>query len=290
MNLNSLHFQMVKLHQDRVESRRMLGFLSFFFLMLLFLGCRTISLKYNDTFYLTEDSGTNRFMVRTIVESVAQDFRFRSRAQRASVNDLGLNYDLGPETFGRCYLSAEVLRADFAFSRSDLINPESLAMKLKHPASDDRVSQYLTNRFSPQAMTLLRNYSGGPNPQLRVALLSNLIHILDLPADQGKNPAIYEPGRFAGVDLSPETSAMLNKEPKSYYDAVRLNRMLIQDAYPREIARAKGEDRIRVIFGHVSFSGKRTKESSEIERVLTLEFKKVFGDGVRVEDHRGWIP
>jgi hypothetical protein len=47
---------------------------------------------------------------------------------------------------------------------------------------------------------------------------------------------IYEPGRFQGVSLRPETRVLLKQGPGGRKLA-RLNRMLLDDAYPGELSR-----------------------------------------------------
>src|SRR5207247_6657745 len=51
---------------------------------------------------------------------------------------------------------------------------------------------------------------------------------------------IYDPQRVAGVKLSPETQDLLNQAPQELEDKLQLNRRLLQDAYPQELARMRG--------------------------------------------------
>jgi hypothetical protein len=53
-----------------------------------------------------------------------------------------------------------------------------------------------------------------------------------------KRVLIYETVRFDGVALSPETLALKSQDPKGT-DLIRLNRLLLEDAYPREIAKSQ---------------------------------------------------
>jgi hypothetical protein len=50
-------------------------------------------------------------------------------------------------------------------------------------------------------------------------------------------PSIYDRARFAGVVLRSETAALLAQNPKGYRLA-RLNKLLLEDAFPRELARS----------------------------------------------------
>ena len=50
-------------------------------------------------------------------------------------------------------------------------------------------------------------------------------------------PSIYEAARFGGVALRPETEAMLRASPQGVR-VTRLNKLLIEDAYPAELAKS----------------------------------------------------
>jgi hypothetical protein len=65
-----------------------------------------------------------------------------------------------------------------------------------------------------------------------------------------RGPSIYEPGRFADVPLRPITRFLLGR-PASGIRQIRLNRLLIEDAYPRELARFKPAPE-RMIWGGIS--------------------------------------
>src|SRR4029453_19087372 len=65
----------------------------------------------------------------------------------------------------------------------------------------------------------------------KLALVQALDNIL-------KGVLIYETVRFAGVALSPETLALRSQNPKGT-DLIRLNRLLLEDAYPLEIAKSQ---------------------------------------------------
>src|SRR5262249_23134188 len=49
---------------------------------------------------------------------------------------------------------------------------------------------------------------------------------------------IYDAQRFAGITLSAETGTLLAENPQGV-EQVRLNRMLLPDAYPQELSRAR---------------------------------------------------
>ncbi|MGA9450667.1 MAG: hypothetical protein WBW41_04895 [Verrucomicrobiia bacterium] len=119
---------------------------------------------------------------------------------------------------------------DFSpFSVDDIINLPSLASKLKQPA--DAVSQYLKNQLSAATLEILTSYQGtnsGSIP-LQAALVEDLNRII-------RGHLIYDKQRFAGVVLRRKTQQLLaqNSERNS---PLRLNRLLLEDAYPLELSR-----------------------------------------------------
>jgi mono/diheme cytochrome c family protein/glucose/arabinose dehydrogenase len=130
------------------------------------------------------------------------------------------------------------------FSFADIADLARFAARLRHPSDQDGVSNYLRSRLSPASLKALTGYTSGSNPQLQSALVDDLNHVL-----QGRS--IYETQRFAGVALSKDTSTLLagtaqttisgqsaSAHPASSSPAAAalLNRRLLLDAYPREIA------------------------------------------------------
>ncbi len=112
------------------------------------------------------------------------------------------------------------------FQSGDLVDLQSFAFKLKVPV--DPVSQFIQTNLSAPTLVLLTAYSGGTNDTLHAALIADLNILIG-------NGSIYDPVRFAGVTLSPESQYILGRSPAGE-DLVRLNRYLIRDAYPAEFA------------------------------------------------------
>ena len=117
------------------------------------------------------------------------------------------------------------------FSASDITDLKSLAAKLKQPAKEDGVSRYLSAQLSPETLSLLATYGESTNSALRLALVENLNRIV-------QHGAIYNPERFAGVKLSSEAIKLLAQSPLET-DPLRLNRKLLQDAYPHELLKKR---------------------------------------------------
>lgn len=117
------------------------------------------------------------------------------------------------------------------FSAGDLVDLRSLASKLKQPT--DAVSTYLKNQLSATTLIALAKYQGsGSDPvPLQKTLVEDINRII-------RSRSIYETQRFADGSLRSETQQLLAQNPQG--DALlRLNRLLLEDAYPQEISRSE---------------------------------------------------
>jgi subfamily B ATP-binding cassette protein MsbA len=114
------------------------------------------------------------------------------------------------------------------FSGADIKDLPALVARLNQPP--DEVSKYLVAHFSEGTKQKLAAYqvSNSSSNSLKNALVAEFYLAL-------MGPTIYEPARFNGVTLSKETQELVSHPPS---DASReqLNRLLLQDAYPRELA------------------------------------------------------
>jgi nitrogen-specific signal transduction histidine kinase len=117
------------------------------------------------------------------------------------------------------------------FGASDILDLKSLATKLKQPAKEDGVSQFLDRQLSPETLNLLAGYNGSTNVMLLQSLVDDFNRIV-------QGGAIYDPKRFATVKLSSESVRWLAQAPTDT-DQLRLNRKLLQDAYPHELSTKK---------------------------------------------------
>lgn len=122
----------------------------------------------------------------------------------------------------------------------DLINLPSLATKLKQPSDSDKVSQYFKGRLSNKTQQVLAAYQDADeNVLLKTLLIHNLNKIIqDTVVKNGviHSVLLYEQQRFASVTLSTEILSFLESKIREE-DIERLNRMLLEDAYPQEIAK-----------------------------------------------------
>jgi hypothetical protein len=116
------------------------------------------------------------------------------------------------------------------FRLSDFIDPVSLLGKLKN--EKDPLSQYLRSKLTPPTVALISQYLPTTQPQKEFvnALVDDFNRLL-------KEPILYQDEAFAGIKLRPRTKQLLERALKG--EDVRLNRMLIEDAYPAEIAKGQ---------------------------------------------------
>ena len=117
----------------------------------------------------------------------------------------------------------------FLLHLKDLKDPGSLAVKLQDTRAV--VANRIVAQLSAETQRLLDEYDGISSPSL--ALQRALI--LDLNKILQAGP-LYDAESFVKIELSEETDALLAKNPQSGEALGRLNRLLLSDAYPHEVA------------------------------------------------------
>lgn len=139
--------------------------------------------------------------------------------------DLGTNL----QQDGTNAIPAIVVDPPGSFLVNDLKDAPALAAKLKDPA--DEVSNYIRDRLSESSRQGLARWPGtGEVPEaLQEALVKDLNLIL-------RGNSIWEEGRFAKVNIRPETRSFLERNSRGE-DLLRLNRLLLEDTYPQELSR-----------------------------------------------------
>lgn len=96
------------------------------------------------------------------------------------------------------------------------------------PSAIDSVSVFLWENFEPPIRQILTDENSTPE-QLLNALVQGLNRII-------QGDSLYEEARFAGVNLREETRSLIERQA-SGKNLLRLNRLLLEDAYPEEISR-----------------------------------------------------
>ena len=126
----------------------------------------------------------------------------------------------------------DALRADrgqLIFETKDIKDIGSLAVKLQDPHAV--ISQHIAARLSAETRQLLGKYDGTSTPSLELqeALLDSLNLLL-------QSDLLYDVQSFSKVELSEHTEELLAESSRGEEALVRLNRSLLADAYPYELA------------------------------------------------------
>ena len=121
------------------------------------------------------------------------------------------------------------MKINFLFHLEDLKDPGSLAVKLQDTRA--AVSKPIAAQLSAETQRLLDEYDGisNPSPALQKALLDDLNRLLQVAP-------LYEAQHLANIELSEQTQELLAQNPQSGEDLIRLNRFLLADVYPYELA------------------------------------------------------
>ncbi|MGD0258619.1 MAG: DUF2723 domain-containing protein [Verrucomicrobiota bacterium] len=164
------------------------------------------------------------------------------------------------------------------FADKDFIDLPAFAAKLRPGPQQDPLSKYLYENLSPQTQRLLS--ARGDPARLRRSLAQDLNPLLERElkikqqlkakkeekdavdqeiadgnssvrlgrkqyqlgseiAELSKTGSLYEPERFKQVPLSEYLTDFIKENPQSW-TRIRLNRLLLEAAYPKEIARSLG--------------------------------------------------
>lgn len=189
--------------------------------------------------------------------------QFSYMAAQASIFGFVINYMVAePPSLPSSWLEAGQstwvsFEARTTLAKSDFKNVQALTEKLSAPA--DPVSEFLASRLSESTKVTLAQYQAraASESAARVAIQQDLKGIINpKDKDKGKEP-LYTPERFSKVALSDKTKEVLAQvlaaraaceqargdkaKEKLAEEAVkrsepRLNRLLLADAYPNELA------------------------------------------------------
>jgi len=113
------------------------------------------------------------------------------------------------------------------FKETDFLDLAGFAKKLQD-GEPRELCQYLKSNLSPATQQLLAT----PGPKLAKMLAADLNKLLE-------KELIYTTNRFAGVTLKPGVAKFLAQNPQSH-TRIRLNRQLLECAFPKEIAVSPG--------------------------------------------------
>ena len=124
-----------------------------------------------------------------------------------------------------------------AFAPGEIKDFPAVAAWLK--AKADPVAAFVNSQLSANTATALGTYeNGSPVPvPLQKGIVGDLNQIIrqeinNKPGKADNKPALYDAQRFSGVKLSDKAQALVAKAEKNDHDTLRLNRYLLQDAFP----------------------------------------------------------
>ncbi len=121
-----------------------------------------------------------------------------------------------------------------AFVGSDLKDTSSLAARVSKPGDADPLSAFLATKLSDSTRQTLADYGNGTvgETAARVGMMQDLNTLI-------QEESLYSPERFNGVTLRESTKQLLTEDAKKRNER-RLNRLLLADAYPKELAYQDG--------------------------------------------------
>ena len=94
----------------------------------------------------------------------------------------------------------------------------------------DPMSEYLRAHLQDSVKTGITDWAASaPDAQTKLsALTRDLNRII-------RGPSLYEKDRFNGIVLRRETAELIARHPTTEYDIAKLNKLLIEDAYPDDL-------------------------------------------------------
>ncbi|MGA2279016.1 MAG: DUF2723 domain-containing protein [Verrucomicrobiota bacterium] len=116
------------------------------------------------------------------------------------------------------------------FTGKDFTNLPALVAQLRPGDKQDPLSQWLFQNLGKPTQDLITGQ--GNESRLRTALAADLNHLLE-------TGTIYDTSRFAQVKLSDYLQQFLAQNPQGD-TRIRLNRLLLESAYPDKIAKSPG--------------------------------------------------
>ncbi len=142
----------------------------------------------------------------------------------------GFSDDIGGGEYKRSPRSLLQPTERLLFNEDDFKNLTHLAIKLRD--AHDLVSHYLKAQFSSAQQQQINQYQGSGVPydgfqQDLIAILNQLL----------QSDSLYDQQRFAHVQLIERIQKLLEQNPQGK-NLMRLNRWLLEEAYPEEIAKS----------------------------------------------------
>ncbi|HKO60494.1 MAG TPA: hypothetical protein VJV03_04985 [Pyrinomonadaceae bacterium] len=137
-----------------------------------------------------------------------------------------------PDAVGRV-LSSMNYADPSLLNPGDISNIDELVNQLRN--GQDPPSQHLRKQITPNTQRLLDTYDGSDiqAEPLRQALVEDINKVLG-------GPSLYDAQRFGTPQLWERAQTLIDKNPQGE-ELIRLNRLLLQRAYPYEIAKRRSD-------------------------------------------------
>jgi thioredoxin-like negative regulator of GroEL len=150
------------------------------------------------------------------------------------------------------------------FKESDFLEFAAFAGRLRN--QQDNLSKYIASNLSKETLDSLSKSDSAA----KEALAKDLNALLE-------KDLIYETNRFAGIELSQRTQRFIRQNPQSH-TRIRLNRLLLEEAYPNLIAKSIGG-----VYPDLEIHTPSPEESSK-------SFQEYLADAQRRLDHDRRFP
>ena len=124
-------------------------------------------------------------------------------------------------------LSADVTQSSPLFSVFDLLSVPGLVVLFRK--AEEPISVFLREQFSPELSSQIDTYNIADD--VPGTIKEGLVGVFNRIVD---GECVYEAERFEGVKLSEEVIRLYEHKPKGR-GLMNLNRMLLEDAYPRHL-------------------------------------------------------
>ena len=166
-------------------------------------------------------------MIRKFTFIVAQTFSLRHGLHKLTICAATLLTTLFMTMVIQLTLQADINQ--LLFDEDAIQDPGSLIVKFQDTRAP--VSKFIASQLSEDMQWVLLGYNGTstPSTQQQEVLLLDLNQLLQMDS-------LYDAQRFADIELSEQTQTLLTQNPQSGEALVRLNRCLLADAYPYELA------------------------------------------------------
>jgi len=178
---------------------------------------------------------------KALVVATGSDTYFGAMAEKLMSKREPTSFDKGVQGFTWLMIRFMVVMVSITFlivgftktvpptvSEENFKNTPAFVLKLKQPI--DPVSVFLDSKLTDKTRQLLTTFqSGNISDNLQTNLFEDLNSII-------RGESLYNAKRFANVKLRSDTKHLLDRNPRGE-ELARLNRMLLDDAYPAEISR-----------------------------------------------------